>query len=152
MRNRFLAFTFFILAACNTTGSPQVSSADLTGSFATDLNTFRTTAGRAPVQVNGQLRLAAQRHAEDMQRRGYFSHQSPGGPHGDDMSERITTAGCGAGARAENIAQGQRSEAAVFAAWRASPGHRRNMLGANYTQYGLGRSGDTWVLVFSNGC
>ncbi|MEL6839788.1 MAG: CAP domain-containing protein [Pseudomonadota bacterium] len=142
-------------AACAETSVPvQVSSApaNITGSFGTDLNAFRAAQGRGSVAPDPKLQRAAQRHADDMVARGYFSHQSRGGPHGDTMAQRLAASGCQSGASAENIAQGQTSEAAVFAAWQNSTGHRRNMLGARYTEYGLGRSGNTWVLVFSSGC
>lgn len=155
MKKIFLALGFCAFAACaNTSGPTQVSSASasITGNFGADLNAFRTAQGRGPVQQNARLRRAAQLHAEDMTARGYFSHQSPGGPNGDNMSERLIAGGCRTRAGAENIAQGQTSEASVLVAWQNSAGHRRNMLGARYTEYGLGRSGNTWVLLFSSGC
>ncbi len=155
MRQFFLVAMLCLLAACQSTGgTPQVSSgtASLTGSFGADLNAFRASQGRNAVQQNATLARIAQLHAEDMTRRGYFSHDSPGGPNGNDMSARLASGGCRAGAGAENIAQGQTSESSVLIAWQNSSGHRRNMLGAQYTQYGLGRRGNTWVLMFSSGC
>ncbi|MEL6682701.1 MAG: CAP domain-containing protein [Pseudomonadota bacterium] len=154
MKRLMAALALCLVAACQTTTAPtQVSAAaNLTGSFVTDLNAFRAEQGRGTVSENPKLRRAAQLHAEDMRARGYFSHRSPGGPQGETMTQRIATSGCRPGASAENIAQGQTSEASVFSAWRNSAGHRRNMLGARYTEYGLGRSGNTWVLLFSSGC
>ncbi|MDX8348137.1 CAP domain-containing protein [Cognatiyoonia sp. IB215446] len=154
MKRSIVALTFCALAACETApATTQMSDAmGPTGNFATDLNAFRAAQGRGAVVPDPKLQQAARRHAEDMQARGYFSHQSPGGPHGNTMTERMAASGCQPGASAENIAQGQTSEAAVFAAWQNSTGHRRNMLGARYTEYGLGRSGNTWVLLFSSDC
>ena len=102
--------------------------------------------------VTPVLTRAAQAHAEDMAARGYFSHQSPGGPNGDDLGDRARAAGCSFRSVAENIAQGQRSEAEVLTGWANSPGHRRNMLNGRMTDYGLGRAGDIWVLKLSSGC
>lgn len=155
MKTLFLAIALCGLAACETTGgATQVSSdsVSLTGSFGPDLNAFRASQGRSALQQSAVLTRTAQLHAQDMAQRGYFSHQSPGGPNGDDLSGRLVSGGCRTRAGAENIAQGQTSEASVFVAWQNSSGHRRNMLGAQYTEYGLGRSGNTWVLVFANGC
>lgn len=159
MRRLLIAAGFCVLAACQTTGgATQVSSsnlttpATLTGSFGTDLNAFRASQGLAALQQSAALTQAAQLHAEDMTRRGYFSHKSPGGPNGNDLSARLVSGGCRTRAGAENIAQGQTSEASALVSWQGSAGHRRNMLSARYTTYGLGRSGNTWVLVLSNGC
>jgi uncharacterized protein YkwD len=104
------------------------------------------------MRSNALLARAAQAHAADMESRGYFSHRSVGGPNGDDLVARAASAGCTMRAGAENIAQGQRSEQEVFVAWRNSPGHRRNLLGPRYTEYGLGRVGNTWVMKLSSGC
>ncbi len=123
-----------------------------TTGFGGALNDLRATENLAGVGQDPRLTRAAQAHADHMAQAGYFSHRSPGGPNGDTLIARITNAGCNAGAMSENIAQGQRSEAEVLAAWVASPGHRKNMLGPRYRSYGLGRSGDIWVLNFSDGC
>jgi uncharacterized protein YkwD len=87
-----------------------------------------------------------------MERRGYFSHASEGGPNGADFVSRAAAAGCRIQAGAENIAQGQRSETDVLFAWQNSSGHRANLLDPAYRVYGLGRSGDTWVLKLSAAC
>ena len=147
------------LGACVSTTQPtqSVSTSNTAvtsqgGSFSTLLNDFRASEGRRPVQRSAALDRAAKAHATDMVQRGYFSHQSPGGPNGARFIDRSRSAGCQSRSGAENIATGQRSEAAVIEAWKNSAGHRRNMLGANYTLYGLGRTDNIWVLVFSTSC
>ena len=120
--------------------------------FTSDMNSFRGSRGLGPLQPNQALARAAQAHAEDMSRRGYFSHQSWGGPNGNTFVERARAGGCAMGAGAENIAKGQRTEAAALRSWVRSAGHRRNLLGRGYTQYGLGRSGDIWVLKLAARC
>ena len=125
--------------------------------------TTKSTATDAPARRNSYdyddliasgstLRRAAQAHAEDMASRGYFSHEAPDGPNGRTFAQRARSAGCAIGGGAENIANGQRSEREVFTAWQNSSGHRRNMLGRSYRQYGLGRSGNIWVLVLAQSC
>ena len=123
-----------------------------TTGFGGMMNDLRATQNLVGLGLDPRLTQAAQAHAEHMAQAGYFSHQSPGGPNGADLTARIRAAGCVAGAMGENIAQGQRSEAAVFAAWQASPKHLQAMLGPRYRSYGLGRSGDIWVLTFADGC
>jgi uncharacterized protein YkwD len=135
----------------NTQTSSVISQSDSTG-FESLLNNFRASQGRGAVQRNAKLDRAAAAHASDMLNRSYFSHQSPGGPNGDTFDERIHRAGCRSSSSAENIAWGQRSETAVQEAWKKSAGHRRNMLVGDFTQFGLGRSGNHWVLLLSTDC
>ncbi len=104
------------------------------------------------MQPNAALTRAAQAHAEDMRARNYFSHRARNGPNGETFGQRAAGAGCTILSGAENIAFGQTSEAEVFTGWQNSSGHRRNMLGRDYTFFGLGRAGDIWVLKLSSGC
>lgn len=143
---RLAIFAVVLMAGCADGGAPVASG------FGAELNSFRAAQGAGPVAPNARLQRTAQAHASDMEQRGYFSHQSPGGPNGTGMSDRVAASGYRACAAAENIAQGQDTEAEVMAAWRASSGHRRNMLGARYADYGLGRSGEIWVLLLAAGC
>lgn len=161
MKTGLIAFILFSLAGCvaviplpTNSAAPQVTRSIVlpTTDFGKTYNAFRASQGLGPLQENAILTRAAQAHAQDMETRGYFSHKSVGGPNGNDLRARITSAGCGLRAVAENIAQGQRSELEVFAAWRDSPGHRASLLGRAYTDYGLGRVGNTWVMTLSSGC
>ncbi|PXW69065.1 hypothetical protein C7964_103579 [Loktanella sp. PT4BL] len=148
-----------VMAACNTSSMSQSTTIQVSSSsssfgagFAADLNLFRARQGLAPLQANPALTRAAQAHAEDMARRGYFSHQAPNGPNGRSFVQRARAGGCAMRSGAENIASGQRSQAEVLTDWQNSRGHRRNLLGRNYTQYGLGRSGNVWVLKLAASC
>lgn len=143
---RLAILALVLVAGCADGGTPVASG------FGAELNSLRAGQRAGPVAPNAQLQRAAQSHAADMEQRGYFSHQSPGGPNGTSMSDRVAASGYRACAAAENIAQGQDTEAEVMEAWRDSAGHRRNMLGARYRNYGLGRSGETWVLLLAASC
>lgn len=134
------------------TGASATAPAQSTPGFTTRINGFRADNGVAGLRQNAALTRAAQAHADDMVARGYFSHSSQGGPNGATLIARARSAGCNARAIAENIAQGQQSEAEVLTGWANSPGHRRNMLNRSMTDYGLGRAGDIWVLKLSSGC
>jgi len=148
-------FALILVVACGSVPDPASrnlgSTANVAGFDAT-YNAFRRAQGLGPMRENAALSQAAQAHAQDMNARGYFSHTSRDGPNGETLVQRAASGGCTVRAGAENIAQGQRSEKAVFDAWRNSAGHRRNLEGRGYTVYGLGRSGDYWVMKLASAC
>lgn len=152
------ALIFAALSGCNTalTSRPsvpvQAGSVAVSDGFTVALNALRTSQGVGAVQQNASLTRAAQAHATDMARRSYLSHQARGGPNGNTFQQRARASGCAMRAGAENIAAGQGSETEVLNSWTGSPGHRRNMLASSYTQYGLGRSGNIWVLKLAAAC
>jgi uncharacterized protein YkwD len=115
------------------------------------LNSFRAQSSQAALSVSTQLQTMADRHAQDMARRGYFSHTAKDGSDIADRADRVRYGYC---ALAENIAKGQRSLGEVMQAWADSAGHRRNMLNAQVTEFGLARGpGDVWVMVLGrDGC
>jgi len=126
-------------------GGPVIAAS---GEIMSLLNAQRASQGRAPLQENARLSQASLAHAQDMVAGSYFSHR---GRDGSSFSDRARAAGntCAA---AENIASGQRSEIEVMTSWINSPGHRRNILLSDATEYGIGRSGTTWVMMFGRGC
>ena len=151
------ALALVAMVACADTKSasndvPPASQARASDDFTQMVNSFRASQGLAPLRTNRTLIRAATSHAADMERRDYFSHSSVGGPNGNDLVARAASAGCDLRTGAENIARGQDSEREVFEAWRDSPGHRRNLLGAKYTDFGLALVDDTWVMKISAGC
>jgi uncharacterized protein YkwD len=104
-------------------------------------NRDRAQHGRSSLQPDAQLSEAAQRHAEDMLRRRYFSHYTP---EGRTPTDRFAAVGGRQGA-AENImtVQGQSgvgySKLAYFEEqWMHSSRHRRNLLNAKYGRFGYG--------------
>lgn len=149
-----LAITILVLAGCQTTTTaPQVSTPTSTaampaGSILSLLNRERAAQGRGPVSEDARLSRAARDHAQDMVSNDYFSHT---GRNGSSFSARAQAAGYTCAA-AENIAFGQQSEADVMTAWMNSSGHRRNILLADATEFGIGRVGTMWVLMMGRGC
>ncbi len=106
------------------------------------INHERRARGLGPLRREPRLSRAAQRHSDDMTRRDYFAHVAPGGL---DLRGRLTNAGylrgAGSWSAGENIAWGsgwRARPAAIVASWMASPGHRANILSADYRQIGLG--------------
>ncbi|WP_395576362.1 CAP domain-containing protein [Streptomyces sp. BK79] len=113
-------------------------------------NRRRTGAGLPPLAADPRLAHAAQAHSADMVARDFYSHTDPdgGGPWG-----RAAAAGAGHRTVGENIACGQRSPAAVVEGWMNSPGHRANILKADFTHIGVGlagggRAGTYWTQLF----
>ena len=95
----------------------------------------------APLVGNARLGLAANRHASDMIRRGYFAHLSP---EGMSFVARLRIAGymrgCTSWAAGEALAWGNGTESSPWsrvAAWMHSPPHRAVLLGATYREAGI---------------
>jgi uncharacterized protein YkwD len=100
------------------------------------INSYRAQNGLGALNVSYMLTKASAWKSKDLATNNYFAH--------DDLSrtwsQRI--ADCGYGFNTwlgENIAAGYTTAQQVFDAWKASPGHNANMLGANYTTIGIGR-------------
>ncbi len=117
-------------------------------------NKRRISNGLAPLTLNTQLTLASRRHSRNMATQNFFSHT---GLDGSTPSDRAADAGYGLGA-GENILAGLQSPKDVVDGWMNSPGHRANILNADYTEIGLGyfaNSGSQythyWTQMFSFG-
>ncbi|PHN06371.1 CAP domain-containing protein [Flavilitoribacter nigricans] len=100
----------------------------------------------APLSWDADLERAALRHAYDMKSNDFFDHT---GSDGTDVSDRVSDAGYSWQAVGENIAWGYRDIQSVFAGWRDSPGHCRNMMNGNFRQMGSARVGNYWVQAFA---
>ncbi len=109
------------------------------------VNRERTSRGEHALQPNAHLLSAAQAHTESMAFGDYFEHDGPGG---ETPLDRMRTAGYIYSSQigyevGENIAWGtlwDATPAAIVAAWMASPGHRANILDANYRDTAVGVS------------
>ncbi len=97
-----------------------------------------------PMKWNRNLELSAQRHADDMARRNYFSHT---GKNGSSIGQRAKAAGYQWRSIAENIAWGYYSARAAVESWKESPGHCRNMMNSSYLEVGMAHNGKYWVQV-----
>jgi uncharacterized protein YkwD len=105
------------------------------------LNEQRAATGVAPLAENAKLTNASAGYSRRMVDEAFFAHQAP---DGDTLVDRLTGAGYSvddALVVGENIGWGQGSLASarsMVQAWMASPGHRANLLSADYTEVGLG--------------
>lgn len=116
------------------------------------LNAERQKIGAPPLRISSQLAQAAQRHADDMAKNNFLSHE---GSDGSTMESRIQETGYAFSAIAENVAGGQPTPESVIQTWLNSSGHRRNMLNPEYTEIGIGYATNSssqythyWTQVF----
>jgi uncharacterized protein YkwD len=107
------------------------------------INVRREADRLGPLADNAKLDRAAFGHSQDMARRGYFDHVSPGG---SSLVSRLVAVGFLRGGRfslAENIAwgtSGAASPASEVNMWMNSPDHRANILNGRYHRSGVGVS------------
>lgn len=107
------------------------------------VNRDRQESGLRTLTPNELLNQVAQQHAEDMIRRGYFSHYSP---EGDSPTQRVRRAGgqVTAGENIMNYRSGTylpKSQTLVVEfqdGFMKSPGHRQMILKSDFEQFGFG--------------
>lgn len=98
-------------------------------------NESRSKAGLPPLVWNSGLGQAARAHSTDMAERGCYQHSSC---NGQSWSTRISKYYPLWSALGENIALGSSSPRDLHDDWMASPGHRANILGASFSEFGAG--------------
>lgn len=129
--------------------TPTTGAASNKGTYVqqivTLVNKERAAAGLKPVSGLDSLHKVAATKATDMRTNNYFSHTSPtyGSPFDMMKSFGITYNVAG-----ENIAMGQKTPEEVMKAWMNSPGHKANILNANFNYIGVGYDNNYWVQEF----
>jgi len=98
----------------------------------TNLN--RVSNDFTPLKVNPLLEEIARLKAEDMAKRGYFSHSSPEGLAPWFLFEKVGYKFSYAG---ENLAINFFDSQDLINAWLKSPTHRENILNGNFTEIGI---------------
>ncbi len=111
--------------------SSNFSNSSLLG----NTNAQRTKDNEPSLALNGQLDAAAQAKANDMAQKNYWAHNSP---DGRTPWSFIATAGYHYQAAGENLAYGFSNASDAVNGWMNSPGHRANILNANYKDVGFG--------------
>jgi len=98
------------------------------------INNSRASAGLPQLQENDLLSIAAEKKADDMLAKQYFSHTSP-----DNKTPWffIKNEGYRYSAAGENLAIDYVSAADTHSALMNSPSHRANILNPSYTQIGI---------------
>jgi uncharacterized protein YkwD len=101
-----------------------------------------------PLVWDQKLERAAQKHADDMSRKKFFSHT---GSDKSTVSSRVDKQNFEWMLVGENIADGYKTEADVVAGWMGSPGHCKNIMNPEFTHMGVAvsKDGKYWVQVFA---
>jgi uncharacterized protein YkwD len=120
------------------------------------INAERTRRGLQPLPGDSRVDRAATRHARDMVRRHYFSHQRAGGPSPMQRMRRAGWRGRGVGEAIAWACGSLGSPLATVRAWLNSPPHRAILLDPGWSAGGIGvaakapvtdcAGGVTWVL------
>lgn len=109
------------------------------------VNAERAKAGCEPLTVNAKLTQAAQGHAEDMAKNNLTGHT---GSDGSNEEARLAKADYQWSAWGENVSSGFPNSKAHVDGWLASAPHKGAMLNCNFTETGVGVSGDRAVQMF----
>lgn len=99
-----------------------------------DFNTYRASHNLSPVVLNTKLNQASLIHARDLAKHGIIAHEGTDGSHHGD---RVQRQGYVFTLAAENVATGQKSWDSAFKAWQDSPGHNKNLLLEDVTDFGI---------------
>lgn len=110
------------------------------------LNRDREKHGLAPLVYSAELSQLAERYAEDMIARKFFSHNDP---DGRSPFDRMRASGIAYRHAGENLAIND-NVAAAQTAFMNSPTHRANVLSPQFTEVGIGvrvaPNGKTYVV------
>ncbi len=129
---RRLALIGLCVAAMS--GPVSASTAEMEAQVLARINAHRTAGGCQALTLNSQLQAAAEGHARAMAVQNFFAHT---GKNGSTLKSRARAAGYRGGRLAENIANGQKSAAAVVAAWMGSKGHAKNIMNCAFNDTGI---------------
>lgn len=131
------------------TPSQSSDTADMEKQVWEQINTIRQQQGLSTLTYNEELAQVARDYSRRMTEQGFFSHT---GPDGDTMVSRVESAGIFYLTLGENLFTSTNITEPVPAAvegWMNSPGHRENILRAEYRETGIGiwREGTTYYFT-----
>ncbi|MCP4383503.1 MAG: CAP domain-containing protein [Hyphomicrobiales bacterium] len=137
------------LIAGGRTGPATVSPANA----ARIISDYRRSRGLSSVTVSSKLNAIAASHSRAMARANKMSHRVRGEA---SFPKRLAAGGYDAAIAGENVAAGHRNFNEAFAGWKASRGHRANMLKPGVTEMGIavsytqeGKFGNFWTLILA---
>lgn len=107
----------------------------ISGVLSSDTNDYRVSDSKKPLVLSDKLTRSAQMKADDMARRGYFSHMGPLGESPWSWFEKVGYKYEYAG---ENLAVDFSESKDVSTAWFNSATHKANLLNPNFTEIGIG--------------
>lgn len=106
----------------------------------------------AALTMNPALRCAARVHSKQMVDMAFFDHVTP---WGEEPWDRMEAAGYSYQSAGENIAAGNPTAEATMQQWMESDGHCGNIMGADFTELGVGyypggSYGHMWTQAFAS--
>lgn len=105
-----------------------------------EIDRVRAKRGLWRLRGNALLDRASKRHAADMVRRQYFSHETPAGAGPADRARRTGYVKSSCSWRIGEVlawgVAGRSTAAATVRAWMDSPGHRRILVSRRYSELG----------------
>jgi len=98
------------------------------------MNEYRAMNGLAPLHENDKLTRAAHDRMRDMEDGGWWNHESP-----DGISPFVwlTARDYPYSVAGENLACGFETAKLLVSSWMESPGHRANIVGADFEECGI---------------
>ncbi len=110
-----------------------------------EVNEWRLLLGLNALVLDHKLCNASRTHSEDMDKVGFFAHQSPVPGRKTPWSR---AAEAGTKASGENIYKGSTSPNSANKGWFYSPGHHKNMFRSSHKRIGLGCYDKHWTQMF----
>jgi uncharacterized protein YkwD len=120
--------TVFLLMAFSTGSAADTADVDYARSLSGMINDYRVAHRRPILAFDTGIAALATEHSSAMARAGTLNH--------DRFPSRVARSG--AAMCVENVGWNYRTPKAQFDAWRASPGHDRNMLDPRVHRIGIG--------------
>ena len=122
------------------TGCPAASGQSADRAFAS----YRAAKGLPALRRSSALEAAAQTHARDVARLQTVTHV---GSDGSKVGQRARAAGYPMRHVHENVGWTPCGFDFVLQSWTGSPSHLETMIRTDVSDYGIGRSGEYWVLI-----
>jgi len=115
--------------------TPASSNASIQQQILNLVNIERGKGGLKPLTLSSYLNGTAQAWSQTMSNANNMYH---------------STLSFNGGYKGENIAHGQTTAQEVMTDWMNSPGHRANIMNANFKQLGVGKVGTFWTQQFTD--
>lgn len=132
---------FLLTSLFMQSGAGQFAAAVLKAAVVNLTNAERSDLGLGELRADPALTAAAQAKADDMARRGYFSHNDP---DGSAPWKWVLGAGYDYAYAGENLAVRFYDSSDVVQAWMQSPSHRANIAKSAYRDIGIGVAEGTY--------
>lgn len=109
-------------------------------------NDLRREKNLPELALDEKLAAVAQKHAEDMKARNFFSHTNP---DGQDPTARLKASGAEVTKFGENISQAKTVDEA-FKQWTGSKPHADMLLNTAFRRQGIGYADGYWSHIFAD--